>query len=502
MKTEDRVLKKEKEMSAGLFALSINPESFQGDFQEIIFWGTSYAQHFSGKFSGFASFDGKRIISDSKSGLFAPNFEERISEFIGPEAIGYCGPAEEPFYVGKSDVGSFSACFGGNIRNCDELIRDFLHAKHNFERTDDIVAMSKLIIQGADIIDGIRRMSEKIDGAYTLLLLTPEGIYAVRSPDGHWPLVIGCSKEQDAVIVASECVGFDNLGFKRVRDIEPGEIVLLKDGHWFKKSALPKTQVQECSFFGAYTSSRAAIVHGIPATLIRRGLGAASAKRDIADDFTPHVVMGVPASGLSSAEGYKETFDAEINRQISSGNITLKWVPFYRQDLIKHIMVRSYLAPTQEERERRAYYKIVITSETIKHILQWLEEEGLTVILGDIKSKRRIILVVCDDSIVRGSQMKSNLAPKTRIIYEMEVDGVDIKVEIHLRISFPPLRSYCPHGKTTKRGETLVEQHPDEEDRIRALGVDGLKYNSVDDLVGIIGKPREQLCIDCCFRRE
>lgn len=493
---------------AGLFGLSVNHESIrafasvEAFFKETLFWGASYGQHLGGEFSGLSALRSSEIVTESMSGLLAPNFKHIMDKFIGTEAIGCCGSAKEPFHVKKSQIGPFSLCFCGNIINLLEL-EEGLIREAPLDRGDDIEVMSRLIAKGANIVDGIRRMNQKIRGAYSLLVLSPEGIYAVRSPDGRWPLVIGRHEKKNIIIVASECVGFNNLGFERVRDVNPGEIILLKDGQYLEKSEASKAQVKECAFYGVYTSSSSAVVHNLPATLIRRKLGANLAKQDIAKGFIPHIIMGVPDSGRSHTLGYKEAFDTEINRQIGSSNIILKWVPFYREDLIKYFKVRSYLAPTQAERDEKAHYKIVITSETVEHFFQMLREEKQVAILEDIKSRGYIIIIVCDDSVVRGSQIKSNLAPKIRTIYfEKELDGINIKVEIHLRISFPPLFSYCPYGKTTKKGETLAERVPENQDRIKELGVNGLEYNSKDDLVTILGRPREELCIDCCLPGE
>lgn len=489
---------------AGLFGLSIKPtkiieahESTRTEFfKKTVFWGISYIQHLGGEFSGIAVLQGSKILTESKHGLFASNFKNKVDSFIGSEVIGYCGPAEEPFFVKKSKIGPFSLCFCGNVINLLDLEKELMR-EAPLDRGDDIEVISRLIAKGCDIVDGIKIMNEKVKGSYSLLILNQQGVYAVRSPDGHWPLVIG--QNDKAKIIASECVGFDNLGFERERDVKPGEIILLNKSSLSSiLDELPSVEIQECGFFGVYTCSRGAIVHELPATLIRRNLGAALADRDIARRFFPHIIMGVPDSGISHASGGKEAFDVEMNRQIASGRITMKWVPFHGEGLIKHIKVRSYLAPTKEEREEKAHYKIVITGETVELFLQMLKEKEQTAILEDIKEKKRIILVVYDDSIVRGTQIGSNLVPKIRTMYyKKELDGIDIKVEIHLRISFPPLLSYCPYGKTTQKGETLAERLPDKNDRISELGVDGLEYNSIGDLIKVIGLPQKQVCVDC-----
>ncbi len=475
---------------AGLFGISVDSSVSSSFFRKTLFWGTFYNRHLGEEHTGLAAINGGVITSKSKPGLFPANFRSIIDQFVGTEGLGYCGSEREPFHVKKSKFGPFSICFTGNITNRRELVDEFDKIGHIFEEGDDIEVIAKLIVQGVNIVHGIKKMSEKVKGAYSLLLLSKEGIYAVRNSSGQWPLVIGTT--DSAVIVSSECGGFDNLGFRPYYDIKPGEIVLLKDGSWrLVNRVVKKARVEECSFYSVYTSSAAAIVHGVPVTLIREQLGACLARKDIEEGFIPHVVIGVPDSGEVHADGYK----AEFDRQIMLGKIDR--VPFRKKCLFKYGFARSFLRPTPEDRRETAHYKIVITAETIEDFLRMLENAGLTIISQDILSNGRIIIVVCEDSVVRGVQIKSKLAPKIRMIFEKEINGINIKAEIHIRASFPPLLSYCSCGKTTRRGEVLAHLHPMIKDRIEYLGVDSLKYNTVNDLICILGRAREELCLRC-----
>ena len=444
---------------AGILGLSIDPKSYQGNFPQELFWLSFYLQHLGEDMGGLSVYTGKKVeLFGPDPGLLHSNFGHRLHEISGSEAISYCGPGREPFFA-DSKLGEMSLCFSGNLLNLDGLIGELKNRGHLFEKGADIEAIAHLIIQGEGVLDGIKKMNNEIVGAYALLLLTQEGIYAVRCPSAQWPLIIG--EKQGAVVVASEARGFSNFGFRRVRDLEPGEIILLKNGHYETKAILPCQKVQICSFLWVYTLSPDAVIEGIPVSLVRKKLGAVLARHDIEDGFIPDVVAPIPDSGRFHAIGYHNEFCRQIMLR------KIKRIPMYDEPLIKVAhMGRSFTPQEKEIRHLKAHVKIVRSGE---------DYSGL-------------VLVLCDDSLVRGTQTQTHLVPKARAL------GVK---EIHFRFSNPKLLSHCPWGKTTRPGETLAHRMPSEEAISRFLGVDSVKFNSIEGLAESIGLPLERICVDC-----
>jgi len=443
---------------AGLFGISIDKKTYKGNFLEDLFWGTFYHQHLSEAYGGLSTCDEKDIKIRTHRGLFRATFKDDLDDLEGTEGIGYCGLTREPF-LQDSKLGKFSSCFSGNIINLPELVERFKNFGHTFERGDNIEVITKLVAQGEDITDGIKKMTKEIRGAYSLLILAKEGIYAVRCPLAHWPLVIG--EKEGEIAVASDPGGFSNLGFRIVRDLEPGEIILMKDGKFETKEKMSVERIQFCSFVWVYTAFPSGIFEGIPVSLVRKRLGGALARRDIERGFCPDIVAPVPDSGRFHAIGYFQ----EFCRQINEGKI--KRIPLYDEILLKFPYAgRSFTPQTQEERDLEAQIKLLKSGE---------------------KYQDKIV-VINDDSIVRGTQTQRNLVPKVRDL------GVK---EIHFRISNPELFSHCPWGQTTKKGETLVSRLPLKEERVRFLGIESLEYNTIEDLAEAIGIPKEKLCVDC-----
>lgn len=442
----------------GLFALSIDPAKYKATFLDDLFWGTFYHQHLGEAYAGLSTCAAGEFRIRTHRGRFRTTFTTDLEGLAGTEGIGYCGSDREPYFT-ESRLGKLAACFSGNVTNLAELLERFKNFGHVFTRGDDIEIITKLVAQGPDVVDGIQNLAKEIEGAYSSLILTDEGIYAVRCPTGHWPLVIG--EKEGAVIVASESGGFANLGYRRVRDVEPGEVVLLKDGRCETKGRINSARVQVCSFYWVYTGFPNNMFEDVPDSLVRKRLGAALAARDIERGFIPDVVIPVPDSGRFHAIGYHQ----EFCRQMMAGCVAR--IPMYDELLLKYPYAgRSFIPQDQKQRDKEARIKLLASGEDCT---------GKTV-------------VVCDDSIVRGTQTQTELVPKLR--------QAGVK-QIHLRISNPELRSHCKWGKTTRKGELLVDRIPAVADRAKYLGVEDLEYNTIADLAAAIGRPLESLCVDC-----
>ena len=218
---------------------------------------------------------------------------------------------------------------------------------------------------------------------------------------------------------------------------------------------------QFCSFVWVYTGSPASRFRGISISLVRKRLGACLARKDIEEGFIPDVVIPVPDSGRFHAIGYFE----EFCRQFQEGRISK--IPRYEEALLKYPYAGRSFTP-QEEAAR--------TSEASIKMLPGGEDF------------RDLVAAVLDDSLVRGTQTRTDLVPKLRTL------GLK---ETHLRFSNPALPSHCKWGKTTKIGETLAARLPSLSDRVAFLGVDSIRHNTIDDLVASIGLPRKKLCVDC-----
>ncbi|MBU3943028.1 hypothetical protein KKA24_03530 [Patescibacteria group bacterium] len=491
---------------AGLFGISIGLDVSHTFFQKGLYWGVLYGRHLEEKQCGVSVLSQGLIFPKDLPGPYVAAFRSKDSIPSGTEGVGYCGLKGDFFHVDTcSKLGSYTVCFNGVISNRDRLIREFEKDSHLFSdsKKSNAEIVAKVLAFGQDMDNAIQILKAKMEGAYSLLVLSQEGIWVVRSSLGHWPLVIGSHPAEDAIIIASESTGFNNLGFEIDREVGPGEFLLIKGGEPVVVVQGANENSQRCSFYPVYTSHPAAKINGQPASLVRKNLGACIAKRDIEGFKDPKsnlkrvdIVTLVPDSGRCSAIGYYQ----EYIRQANLGKISR--IPFFDEVFFKYGFIRSYLGESQEERDERAHYKIVITAETIKDFIAMLREAGLIEMVNDIFESGKIVVVLCDDSVVRGTQVRGNLVPKLQIIYEAEVDGIMIKVEIHVRASYPELLSHCPNSNTTKKGESLAESMPDLNERAKKLGVTSLRYTTREDVFQVLGCDPKDLCHSCACRQE
>jgi amidophosphoribosyltransferase len=443
----------------GFFAMSIDSKEYKGVFLDDLFWQTFYQQHMGESYAGLATYNSEKISIRTHRGLFRSNFGEDMAGLEGTMGIGYCGDNREPILV-DSKLGEFAICYSGNIINQSELVAEYKERGHSFAwGGTDVEIIAKLIAEGDGFADGIRRMNNRVKGAYSIAILASEGIYMACDPSGRWPLVIG--EKGGAIAATTDPTGFSNFGFNYQRDIEPGEIVLLRGGKAESKGIIQGGKSQICTFVWVYTNFPNAVFKGIPVTAVRKRLGAILARRDIENGFIPDVVAPVPDSGRFCAIGYHQ----EFCRQINEGKINQ--VPLYDEILIKYPYAgRSYPRLTQSERDMEARIKQLRSGE-------------------NYAGKK---VVICDDSIRRGTQIERNLVPKLR--------ALNIS-EIHIRVSNPDSVSYCRWGKTVRKGELIATRIPSLKRRVEFLGIDSLTHPTVEELAKAIGLPLNTLCVDC-----
>ena len=450
----------------------------KGDCAQDLFYGTDYHSHLGTEYGGMAVLGKEfvRIIHNISQVQFKAKFYDDIKQMKGDKGIGVISAFDEqPIYV-KSKFGPFCIVTNGLIENAEELAADLLKKGASFSEVsrDTVNAtelIAKLIVEGGDIIDGIERMFDTIEGSCSLLLLNKDGVYAARDRLGYTPLVIG--KRDDAWAVTTETTAFPNNNFEIVKHIQPGEVTLINEkGIVQKRAGAASNQI--CAFLWIYTGFPASTYEGINVEVVRERCGRCLAKRD--KDITVDVVSGVPDSGTAHAIGYSMESGKPHRRPL------VKYTPGYG---------RSYTPPSQETRDLVAKMKLIPIKEII---------EG-----------NRI--VVCEDSIVRGTQLKNFTIKK------LWDNGAK---EIHVRPACPPLMFPCRFNLSTRSTAELaarrairglegkdienVSEYLDCNSKkykkmvewiAKDLEVTTLRYQTVDDMVGAIGLPKEKLCLYC-----
>jgi len=445
---------------------------------ETLFYGTDYHSHLGTEFGGIAVFgeDFERRIHDISQGQFKAKFFNDCRQIKGGKGIGAISAFDEqPIYL-NSKLGPFCIVTNGLLENTDQLAGDLRKKGVSFSEVSKgklnmTEVIAKLISLGDNIIDGIEKMFSLIDGSCSLLLLTKDGIYAARDRHGYTPLIIG--QRTDSIAVTSETCAFPNSEFETIKFMEPGEIVLMnEEGMAQKRSGGNISQI--CTFLWIYTGFPASNYEGINTETVREKCGRALARRD--SDIEKDVVSGVPDSGTAHAIGYAMESKKPYRRPL------VKYTPGYG---------RSYTPPSQETRDLIAKMKLVPVENIIKD--------------------NRI--VVCEDSIVRGTQLK-NFAIK-----KLWDNGAK---EIHVRPACPPLMFPCRFNLSTRsihelaarrairsiEGQDLedISEYLDSGSEkykkmiewiAKDLEVTTLRYQTAEDMVEAVGLPREKLCLYC-----
>ena len=452
------------------------------DCVKDLFYGIDYHFHLGTKRGGMAVWDGDRFvrtIHNIESDYFRSKFEPDLPKFNGNFGIGVISDNDsQPLIIG-SRLGNFAIVTVAKINNIEQLAAEAYQNRKHFSESmsgstnpTELVAM--LISQADSFEDGIRLAQEKIKGSCSILLMTENGIYAARDKLGRTPVVIG--RKNEAYALASETCAFANLEFDTERDLGPGEIVFVSpDGIEQRRPSFDQMQV--CAFLWVYYGYPASSYEGINVESVRYRCGCALAEND---SVLPDYVAGIPDSGIGHALGYAHC------KQIPYMRPYVKYTPTWP---------RSFMPQNQKIRDLVANMKLIPVRSLI---------EG-----------KRILF--CDDSIVRGTQLKDNV--------ELLFNG-GVK-EVHMRIACPTLIHACEFlnfstsrstldlaGRRaiaelegveelepailteyatagTERNQAMVEQ-------IRSrLHLTSLAYQKMEDLVAAIGIPKKNLCTHC-----
>jgi amidophosphoribosyltransferase len=426
------------------------------DVAPLIFYSMYSLQHRGQESCGITIINDK-LATHKGMGLVTDVFDfENLSTLKGKFGIGHvrystCGESQienaAPFVVSHS-LGFLAIGHNGNIANSKDLKKTLEELGEVFVSTTDTEVISHLIVRGliksGDIISSIQDAMRRLQGSYSLTMATDDSIIGVRDPLGIKPLAIG--RLEDTYLLASESVAFDSVGAKLVRDLEPGEIVIIDKDGIHSYIGLKKGKTAHCMFEYVYFSRPDSILDGSLVYSVREKIGEIMAEEDDVDvDFA----MAVPDSAIPFALGYAK------KRKLP-----------YREGLIKNRYIgRTFILPKQKAREIAVRVK-------------------LNPLIANVKDKK---VVIFDDSVVRGTT-------SARIIKILKDAGAK---EVHMRIGSPPIVSPCYLGIDMPTKEELIASSKDIEEVRKKIGADSLKYLSVEGLIKAIGKDENQLCLGC-----
>ena len=425
------------------------------DVAKLTFFGLFTLQHRGQESAGIGVSDGKKYSVYKKMGLVNQVFnEKRISKLKGHIAVGHnrysttgtsnvknAGP-----FVSRRKMETFVVAHNGNIVNASRLQKVLERKGCRFKSTCDSEIIAQLIAD-AKHKDPVRKMFStmyKMEGAYSLVVGTKKELIGVRDPMGFRPLVLG--KLNGWYVLASESCAFPEIGAKLVRDIKPGEVVVINKKGIKSYKFTSKKRPSFCIFEYVYLARPDSIMNTKSVYLTREKLGKLLAKEHPAE---ADIVIPVPDSGVPAAIGFSQ----------ESG------IP-YREGLIKNrYIARTFIFPDQRMRELGVKMKLSPLKEVV--------------------AGKRVVLI--DDSIVRGTTV-------LKIVRLIKDVGAK---KVHVRITAPPIKFPCYYGVDMTKKEDFIANDKDVETIKKEIEADSLGYLSIDNLIKATGLSENTLCTAC-----
>lgn len=452
-----------------------------------LFFGTDYHSHLGTRRGGMVVYGEngfERAIHNIENSPFRTKFERDVDKMEGNSGIGCISDNEPQPLIVRSHLGSFAITTVGLVSNADKLTEmaydkgtpHFLEMSGGSINQTELVAA--IINQKDSIVEGIKYAQEVIEGSMTILILTPDGMYAARDKLGRTPIIIG--KNDNGFCASFESFAYLNLGYSDYKELGPSEIVFMTPES-VETVSPPKQEMKICSFLWVYYGYPTSCYEGINVETMRYRCGAKLAERD---HVTPDLVAGVPDSGTAHAVGYANQSGIPFARPF------IKYTPTWP---------RSFMPQNQNQRNLIAKMKLIPVQDLIHD-----------------KS-----LLLIDDSIVRGTQLRET----TEFLYNSGAK------EVHIRPACPPLLFGCKYlnfsrskselDLITRRiiqkreGENVSEEtlrdyaNPESQnykemlDEIcEELNFTSLRYHRLDDMIETIGLPECKLCTYCWSGKE
>ncbi|MFS0655508.1 amidophosphoribosyltransferase [Bacillus sp. 179-C3.3 HS] len=427
---------------------------------QITYYGLHSLQHRGQEGAGIIATDGENMTSHKGLGLVTEVFQNgELKDLKGKSAIGHVRYATsggggfenvQPLFFRSQNNGSLALAHNGNLVNASQLKQQLENQGSIFQTSSDTEVLAHLIKRSGylDLKDQIKNALSMLKGAYAFLIMTEKEMIVALDPNGLRPLSLGMLG--DAYVIASETCAFDVVGATYLRDVEPGEMLIINDEGLKSERFSMNINRSMCSMEYIYFSRPDSNINGINVHSARKNLGKKLAEEAHVE---ADVVTGVPDSSISAAIGYAE----------ATG------IP-YELGLIKNRYVgRTFIQPSQSLREQGVRMK-------------------LSAVRGVVEGKR---VVMVDDSIVRGTTSR-------RIVKMLREAGA---TEVHVRISSPPIAHPCFYGIDTSTHEELIASSHSVEEIRQEIGADSIAFLSVDGLMDGIGRkyddPQRGQCLAC-----
>ncbi|HEV3408844.1 MAG TPA: amidophosphoribosyltransferase [Chthoniobacterales bacterium] len=434
----------------GIFAVFGHPNA-----AVLTYYGLFALQHRGQESAGIVTSDGvgKTFQMHRDMGLVSQVFgAEELERLKGTRAVGHARYSTtgsstlknaQPFVV-DCFRGQIAVAHNGNLTNA-AVLRDELERNGSiFQTTADSEIIPHLLAQPAKNGGSPLSVLRRLEGAFSLLIMSEREIIAVRDPFGWRPLVLG--KLDGAYVLASETCAFDLIHAEFIREVEPGEVVIISDDGIRSEWPFPDQRRAFCMFEYVYFSRPDSIIRGVNVGKVRTEMG-----RELARRFPVEadIVVPVPDSGNYAALGFAQ----ELN------------IPYEHAFVRNHYIGRTFLQPSQLIRDFDVRVKLNLIKEMV---------EG-----------KRVVVV--DDSIVRGTTARA------RVVNLREAGAK----EVHMRVSCPPHRFACHYGIDFPDPEKLIANQLSLEQICEYLNVDSLGYLDVEGMVRATGKPMNEFCLAC-----
>ncbi len=452
-----------------------------------LFFGTDYHSHLGTRRAGMAVYSADkgfdRAIHNIENSPFRTKFDKDVNTMKGNLGIGCISDYEPQPLLVRSHHGTYAISTVGKINNIDSIVDGIFNKGHShfLEMSGGDINATELVAaiinQRDNLVEGLQYAQELIEGSMSIMILTPKGIYVSRDKLGRTPVAIG--KKDNAYCAAFESFAYLNLGYQDVKELGPGEIVVITP-ECVQTLVNPGKDMKICTFLWVYYGYPSSSYEGISVEQMRYNCGAKLAERD---NVKPDIVAGVPDSGIAHAIGYANRSGIPFSRPF------IKYTPTWS---------RSFMPTIQTQRNLIAKMKLIPVHDLIQNNS----------------------LLLIDDSIVRGTQ----LSETTEFLYQSGAK------EVHIRPACPPIMFGCKYlnfsrstsemDLITRRVLKEIEQEGKEinlmdyvnpetaeyQDMVNRIGkklnFTTLRYHRLDDMMDAVGIDKSKLCTYCWDGRE